>query len=101
MGHRDAVRQSTRSYFLKVLLWIPISGLIAAVAMFLLGQLLPDAPGVMGVAGILAMLGVVGGALAIYRANVRCPACGAWLVPVGMNGFTPRSCPACKVDLRT
>ena len=52
------------------------------------------------VVGLLALVGVVGGSYLLHWRIVRCPACERWLVPQGINGFAPRTCPHCKASLR-
>ncbi len=98
--HGSVIAQRFRSYFIKVLLWIPVAGLLAALVVAGAAELFEGMPNVVGGVGVAAMLFVVGGALNIHRRNVRCPACSAWVMPVGFNGFVPARCPKCSADFR-
>lgn len=100
-SYRDQVRASQRRYLWQVVVWLVVSGVAAPVLLGVANAITRGQPTVMGIVGIVVMLAIVGGALAIHRRNVRCPACNAWLVPVGMNGLAPTSCPSCQADLRT
>ena len=97
--YRDAVRRGQLAYLWKVVLWLAGGGLLALFGIAFAVRLFGESPVAMGVVGFSAILGVVAGALAIHRANVRCPACSEWLVPVGMNGFAPSRCPKCSANL--
>jgi hypothetical protein len=101
MSNRDQVRASQRRYLLQVVVWLLVSGLASPVLVGAINGLTGGQPQVMGIVGIAVMLVIVGGAFALHRRNVRCPACSAWLVPVGVNGFAPSTCPKCKADLRS
>ncbi len=92
-------RRRMRAYFLRVTLLllaapIPIYILLVLLKLFLA----PETAG--AVVGVLALVGVVGGAYAVHWATVRCPKCERWLVPLGVNGFAPAACPHCGVPLR-
>jgi hypothetical protein len=97
--HNEVVRASFRAYMVKVVLWLLVSIPGGMLLMAFVSRALGDAPTLVGILGFATMLGVVGGALRIHSTNVRCPACNAWLVPVGVAGLTPKQCPKCAADL--
>ena len=84
---------------IQVIGWLLISIFGGMFLLAFASRALGDAPNVIGILGFATMLGVVGGALLIHRKNMRCPACNAWLVPVGVAGVTPKQCPKCAADL--
>lgn len=99
-ANRDAVSKGQLAYLWRVVLWLVVGGTGAAFVVAFAARLFAETPAIVGGIGFAAMVAVVGGALLIHRAYVRCPQCQGWLVPVGMNGFAPRTCPRCSADLR-
>ena len=94
----DLVRKRFRTYMGRVVAVIVGVPLIGVGLLTLLNAVVGRSDAVSGAFGIAIVLGVVGGVIAVHRATVRCPACNAWLAPVGINGMTPRACPSCKAS---
>jgi len=98
--HGIVIKKRFRSYFMKVLLWIPVAGLAGAFLLALAVRAFAGMPSVVGALGMGVAVTVVLGALFIHRKNVRCPACDTWVYPVGFNGFVPSRCQKCSADFR-
>jgi len=94
------VRQRFRTYLVRVLGVIVVVPLVGFVLLTLLNGAFGPSDAIGGAIGLAILFGTVGGALAVHRATVRCPACNAWLVPAGVNGLAPRECPSCKASFR-
>lgn len=103
MGHRDTVRRAQRRYYWQALLWIAVvlGGGGWGLSRFAKAYMDTPTQWVVGVGAFALLVGAVGGALLLHRANVRCPVCRRWLVPGGVNGFTPSTCRHCHTDLST
>ncbi len=96
--HGDTVRQRFRSYMMRVVAVVVGVPLVGIGLLTLINATVGRSELVSGAFGLAIVVGVFGGVVAVHRATVRCPSCNAWLAPVGINGRTPSSCPACKAS---
>jgi hypothetical protein len=89
-----------RAYFVRVFILLIVVATVVFVAHRLIGltPVAGDAAG--GVLGILALVVAVAGSYVVHWRTVRCPRCERWSVPLGINGFAPRTCPRCQTQLR-
>lgn len=97
---QELFRARMRAYFVRVLILLIGVAAVTLVTHKLIGltHLAGDAAG--GVLGALALVMAVGGSYVVHWKTVRCPNCERWLVPLGINGFAPSTCPHCQTQLR-